>query len=78
MKPVPAATLYFHILPRKRGYAKRLAPHSSPCYLPSMPEKPPPVPADHTEAFAHRWADRLEQYCALRMEAGPGRDRPGA
>ena len=33
-----------------------------------MPENPPPDPADHAEDFAHRWADRLDEYCAVRME----------
>jgi hypothetical protein len=33
-----------------------------------MLEKPPSVPADHAEDFAHRWADRLDQYAAERME----------
>lgn len=33
-----------------------------------MPANPPPDPADHAEDFAHRWADRLERYCALRMD----------
>ncbi len=33
-----------------------------------MPEKPPSDPADHAEDFAHRWADRLEQDCALRID----------
>ena len=33
-----------------------------------MPETPPPDPADHAEDFAHRWADRLDEYCAVRME----------
>lgn len=33
-----------------------------------MPEIPPPDPADHAEDFAHRWADRLDEYCAVRME----------
>jgi hypothetical protein len=33
-----------------------------------MCEKPPPNPSDHAQDFARRWADRLEQYCALRME----------
>ncbi len=32
-------------------------------------ETPPPDAADHAEDFAHRWADRLDEYCALRMEA---------
>ena len=34
-----------------------------------MPDSPPSDPADHAQDFAHRWADRLERYCALRMEA---------
>ena len=33
-----------------------------------MPDSPPPDSADHAEDFAHRWADRLEQYCVFRME----------
>lgn len=33
-----------------------------------MSEKPPEDPADHAEDFASRWADRLEEYCALRMQ----------
>ncbi len=33
-----------------------------------MPDAPPHDPADHAEEFAHRWADRLEEYCALRMQ----------
>ena len=28
----------------------------------------PERPADHAEEFSHRWADRLEEYCAVRME----------
>ena len=44
-----------------------------------MPEKPPPDPADHAEDFAHRWRDRLDQYCALRMdELGIPEDKNGA
>jgi hypothetical protein len=31
-------------------------------------EKPPTDPADHAEDFAHRYAEPLDQYCALRME----------
>jgi hypothetical protein len=31
-------------------------------------EKPPPDSADHAQDFARRWADRLDEYCALRME----------
>ncbi len=35
----------------------------------SLPmEKPPAEPADHAEEFAHNWEDRLDEYCALRME----------
>src|SRR4051812_41484923 len=33
-----------------------------------MPEKPPTDPADHARDFGRRWADRLDRYCALRME----------
>jgi hypothetical protein len=33
-----------------------------------MTEKPPTDPADHAQDFAHRWADRLDEYCAVRME----------
>jgi hypothetical protein len=33
-----------------------------------MPEKPPADAAEHAQDFAFRWADRLEEYCALRME----------
>jgi hypothetical protein len=33
-----------------------------------MTEKPPSDPADHAEDFAVRWSDKLEEYCALRME----------
>src|SRR4051794_7447635 len=33
-----------------------------------MPDRPPPDPADHAEDFARRWADRLDEYCALRMQ----------
>ncbi len=32
-----------------------------------MLEKPPADPADHSQDFAHRWADRLEEYCSIRM-----------
>jgi hypothetical protein len=39
----------------------------------------PVDPAEHAEDFAHRYADRLEQYCALRMEAlGIPVDKNGA
>src|SRR6266550_6607585 len=44
-----------------------------------MTERPPPDPADHAEDFARRWADRLDQYCALRMqELGIPEDKLGA
>jgi hypothetical protein len=33
-----------------------------------MSETPATDPADHAEDFAHRWADRLDQYCAGRMD----------
>lgn len=33
-----------------------------------MNELPPPDCADHAQDFAYRWADRLDQYCAIRME----------
>jgi hypothetical protein len=33
-----------------------------------MTDKPPTDPADHAEDFAHRWADKLDQYCVIRME----------
>ena len=33
-----------------------------------MPDTPPQDPADHAKDFAHRWADRLDEYCAIRME----------
>jgi hypothetical protein len=36
--------------------------------LPPMPDSPPAEPADHAHDFAYRWADRLDQYCAIRME----------
>ena len=31
-------------------------------------DKPPTDPADHAEDFAHRWADRLNEYCAIRIK----------
>lgn len=31
-------------------------------------DTPPPDPADHAQDFSRRWADRLDEYCALRME----------
>ena len=34
-----------------------------------MKEIPPSDPADHAEDFAHRWRDKLEEHCSLRMEA---------
>ncbi len=30
-------------------------------------DKPPSNPDDHAEDFAHRWADRLDEYCTIRM-----------
>ena len=33
-----------------------------------MPDAPSNDPADHAEDFAHRYAEPLDQYCALRME----------
>jgi hypothetical protein len=33
-----------------------------------MTERPPTDPADHAQDFARRWADRLDEYYALRME----------
>jgi len=36
-----------------------------------MTEKPPTDAADHAEDFARRWADKLDEYCAIRM------DQPG-
>lgn len=32
-------------------------------------EQPPPDPADHAADFARRYADRLDEYAATRMEA---------
>lgn len=34
-----------------------------------MTEKPPQDPAALADDFAHRWADKLDRYCAERMEA---------
>jgi hypothetical protein len=34
-----------------------------------MTDKPPADPADHAADFARRWADRLDEYRALRMQA---------
>jgi hypothetical protein len=33
-----------------------------------MIEKPPADPAHHAEDFSHRYADRLEEYCSIRMQ----------
>jgi hypothetical protein len=33
-----------------------------------MTETPPTDPADHAEDFAHRWRDKLEEYCTIRMQ----------
>lgn len=33
-----------------------------------MPDTPPPDPADHAQDFAHEWADKLEEYCTIRMQ----------
>jgi hypothetical protein len=33
-----------------------------------MPDKPPPDPADHAEEFAHRWRDKLEECCSIRIQ----------
>ncbi len=30
-------------------------------------DTPPADPADHAEDFAHRWADKLDEYAAIRM-----------
>jgi hypothetical protein len=43
-----------------------------------MPDTPPPDPADHAEEFAHTWADRLDEYCTIRMdELGIPEDKNG-
>jgi hypothetical protein len=43
-----------------------------------MHEKPPTDPADHAEDFAHRWADKLDEYCTIRMnELGIPNDKNG-
>jgi hypothetical protein len=31
-------------------------------------DRAPKDPADHAQEFARRWADRLDEYCAVRME----------
>lgn len=33
-----------------------------------MTEKPSRDPAEHAEEFAHEWRDKLEEYCATRMQ----------
>ena len=33
-----------------------------------MGERPPADPAEHAEEFAHRWRDKLEEYCTVRMQ----------
>ena len=44
-----------------------------------MHEKPPTDSADHAQDFAHRWTDRLDQYCVIRMnELGIPDDKNGA
>ena len=43
-----------------------------------MLEKPPSDPVDHARDFAHRWADRLDEYCTIRMdELGIPSDKNG-
>jgi hypothetical protein len=43
-----------------------------------MTEAPPTDPADHAEDFAHRWADKLDEYCTIRMdELGIPNDKNG-
>lgn len=46
---------------------RRLRHRSGWATVPAMPG-PSPDPADHAADFARRWADRLDEYCALRME----------
>jgi hypothetical protein len=44
-----------------------------------MTDKPPSDPADHAQEFSRRWADRLDEYCAVRMEKlGIPDDKTGA
>jgi hypothetical protein len=44
-----------------------------------MPDIPPSDPADHAAEFSRTWVDRLDQYCALRMqELGIPDDKLGA
>jgi hypothetical protein len=33
-----------------------------------MTDVPPRDPADHAQDFGRRWVDRLDEYCALRMQ----------
>ena len=33
-----------------------------------MGERAPADPAEHAEEFAHRWRDKLEEYCTVRMQ----------
>jgi hypothetical protein len=33
-----------------------------------MTKKPPIDSADHAEDFAHRWRDKIEQHCTIRMD----------
>ena len=43
-----------------------------------MTEKPPTDPANHAEEFAHRWSDKLDEYCTIRMnELGIPNDKNG-
>ncbi len=44
-----------------------------------MSGKPPTDPAEHARDFGRRWADRLDWYCAIRMqELGIPADKNGA
>ena len=44
-----------------------------------MPEKPPADIAEHAQDFARRWADRLDEYCAIRTrQLGIPDDKNGA
>jgi hypothetical protein len=43
-----------------------------------MTGKPPTDPADHAEEFGHCWADKLDEYCTIRMdELGIPNDKNG-
>ena len=43
-----------------------------------MTENPPTDPAEHAEEFAHCWADKLDEYCTIRMgELGIPNDKNG-